>query len=193
MKEQVEEARAIFFLNTTIRFEIWILENCGGHGTECCYTHFRYRIIERRGHQRKHSAFHARRRGSRPVWDYEFFCFLRFLFIQFRRGGRKKRNSGKIVYIRGHYNYFPSYELFTKILVAILGRSYSGTFSAFLAIAFAQMIQWIRPYVIDQCPEKLTVSSLSIHAPQNPALCPFQCKAKVNGYIASLNRRLVPI
>lgn len=48
-------------------------------------------------------------------------------------------------------------------------KLYSATFSEFHLIAFAQLNQQIGTYVEHWCSEKLTVTSLSIHAPQNPS------------------------
>lgn len=72
-------------------------------------------------------------------------------------------------------------------------KLYSETFSAFLPIAFAQLTEQIGAYVEDWCSEELTVSSLTLDAPQNPASCPLQRKATVEVYIPSVNRRLVAV
>lgn len=60
---------------------------------------------------------------------------------------------------------------------AYLQKLYTKTVAAFLPIGFTKFNEQIRALVEEWCPEELTVSSLTIHAPQDSASCPVQRKS----------------
>lgn len=70
-------------------------------------------------------------------------------------------------------------------------KLYIETFSTFLPVAFALLVEQIRLYVEHWCLQKLTLSSLTIHAPRNLAQFSFQRKPMVEVCTSFVSRRVI--
>lgn len=70
---------------------------------------------------------------------------------------------------------------------------YNYTFSSFPSVAFAQLLHQIGAYKKQWCPEKITVSSLSLGANENLSPDTFQRKATIDTFISSSSRRLISV